>query len=81
MLSVNENKIQDSGQLGAPPDSPERWRRLKKWKDNDACDVDDDVCKDNVDVCENIEFNFLREWNVSVGFEGVCEYDDDFFWR
>ena len=29
VLSVNENKIQDSGQLGAPPDSPERWWRLK----------------------------------------------------
>ena len=83
MFGVNENKVQDSGQLGTPPDSPERWRRLKKWKDNDACDVDDDVCKKNVDVCENIEFHFffLDNGDVSVGHEGVCEYDDDFFWR
>ena len=56
----------------------------EKWKDNDACDVNGDVFKEDVEVCEvrrmfvKISSVFLDNGDVSIGNEDVCEYEDDF---
>ena len=38
----------------------------EKWKDNDACDVNGDVCKEDVEVCE-VKRMFVKISSVFLG--------------